>query len=139
MLADYLNLAQAQAQAQAGAVHCLLSLDHSADGRGLRDFMLGAGLLNEYEMGRVGRRRSCRTGPAARHHQAQPPQRAGRRYQQRANPPSRVGPESQGLVTGQEGKCLWLVQGSMAAGRWPLVIHWASAEPVAGPIRMPVR
>ncbi len=50
MPADYLDLPQMQAV----AVHCLLSLDHPADGRGLRDLTLDAGLLNEDEMGRAG-------------------------------------------------------------------------------------
>jgi hypothetical protein len=50
VLADYLDLPQVQAM----PVHCLLSLDHSADGRGLRDLVLGTGLLHEYEMGRAG-------------------------------------------------------------------------------------
>lgn len=52
VLADYLDLPQVQA----GAVHCLLSLDHSAGGRGLRDLTLGPGLLHEYQTGRAGTR-----------------------------------------------------------------------------------
>jgi len=39
---------------QAVAVHCPLSFDHPANSRGLRDLTLGAGLLNEDEMGRAG-------------------------------------------------------------------------------------
>ena len=46
--ADYLDLPQMTAL----AVNCLLSLDHPADGRGLGDLTLGAGLLDENEVGR---------------------------------------------------------------------------------------
>src|SRR6266496_3911676 len=48
--ADYLDLPQLAAV----AVHCLLRLDHSVDGGGLRDRTLGAGLLDKYEIGRAG-------------------------------------------------------------------------------------
>ena len=49
VLADYLDLPQMQA----AVLHCLLSLDHPVDEGGLRDLMLGTGLLDEYEIGQA--------------------------------------------------------------------------------------